>query len=247
MGRNMVGSEVADRWLRLFPKSWGFDDKKAAPSEIDIKNLAGHADRIAEIRSRLSSVSWFMRSLNEHIARKANREDGCKGRFWEGRFVCQALLDESAVLACMAYVDLNPVRAGLADRPENSDFTSVQERIRARGGALAQPVWLSAIGGENPAGQPGMLSMTLDEYLSLIDLTGRLIRSDKPGAIPDDLAPLLDRLKINQVRWVGTAGSYGRIFHLVAGRAQSIAEAARRRGKIWLAGLTAGRLAFTSN
>ncbi len=78
---------------------------------------------------QLKNLSWFMRTLNEYIARLANAEDGVKGRFWEGRFKSQALLDEQALLAAMAYVDLNPVRAGIADTPENSDYTSIQERL----------------------------------------------------------------------------------------------------------------------
>ncbi|WP_133511163.1 hypothetical protein [Candidatus Thiosymbion oneisti] len=85
---------------------------------------------MAEVyRARLHDLSWFMRTLNEHIARRANAEDGVKGRFWEGRFKSQALLDEKALPAAMAYVDLNPVRAGLAETPEASDYTSIQERI----------------------------------------------------------------------------------------------------------------------
>jgi len=75
------------------------------------------------------TYSWFIRTLNEHIARRPNAEDGVKGRFWEGRFKNQALLDGQALLAAMAYADLNPVRAGLAETPETLDYTSIQERV----------------------------------------------------------------------------------------------------------------------
>jgi len=70
-----------------------------------------------------------VRSINECIARMANQEDNCKGRFWEGRFKSQALLDEGAVLSCMAYVDLNPIRADKENSLSTSDFTSIQQRL----------------------------------------------------------------------------------------------------------------------
>ena len=72
-----------------------------------------------------------MRCLCEKIARAANHEDGSSGRFWAGRFKSVALLDEAAILACSVYVDLNPIRAGLATTPEESAYTSGRDRIRS--------------------------------------------------------------------------------------------------------------------
>ena len=83
-------------------------------------------------RSRLFDISWFMRVLNESIARMANKEDEVKGRFWEGRFKSQAIMDESALITVMAYVDLNPVRATIAEDLASSDFTSIQRRLEGR-------------------------------------------------------------------------------------------------------------------
>jgi len=123
--------EVATRWLTLFPRHRDLTGAPIPPAENEICALADCPERIAQLRRRLSSLSWFMGRLNESIARAANKEDEVKGRFWESRFKCQALLDGAATAACMVYADLNPIRAGLAATPEESDFTSIQERIRA--------------------------------------------------------------------------------------------------------------------
>ncbi len=64
-------------------------------------------EKLARCRKRLADLSWFMRSLNEPIARRANREDECKGHFWEGRFNCQRLEDAGAVLISLErYLEL---------------------------------------------------------------------------------------------------------------------------------------------
>jgi REP element-mobilizing transposase RayT len=128
---NWSDREVATRWLHLFPRHRAITNEAIPPTEREICALTDCPERIVELRDRLRSLSWFMACLNESIARAANKEDNAKGRFWESRFKCQVLLDEAAVAACMVYVDLNPIRAGLAASPEQSDFTSVQERIRA--------------------------------------------------------------------------------------------------------------------
>jgi len=122
--------EVAERWSRLYPKQF-----KTAYREIEaeagIALMCKDSTRMKVLRERLGSISWVMKCLSEPISHRANKEDGCKGRFWEGRFKCQALLDEAAVLTCMAYVDLNPIRAGVARTPETSEYTSAHERIEA--------------------------------------------------------------------------------------------------------------------
>ena len=251
--------ETAWRWLSVFSKARDEHGRPFKPTEARVRALAGNPERLQEIRQRLGSISWFMRCLNEYIARRANREDQCKGRFWEGRFKCQALLDESAILACMAYVDLNPVRAGLADRPETSEFTSVHDRIAARrerlmgavssaaGSPADQPpadAWLSPLMDDrSPERSPTFLPLTEAEYLSLIDLTGRLVVEGK-SAIPDQMSPLLIRLQVEPERWVSTVRGFGGLFQRVAGRYESIQAAARGAGLRWLKGLRVGRTVF---
>ncbi len=125
--------EVALRWLKVFPGR-RLDEQLAEPADSDVKRLVADAERMTVVRRRLSDISWFMRALSEPIARLANKQDECTGRFWEGRFKAQRIVDEAGLLACAMYVDLNPVRAALADSPDGAVYTSAYDRIQAERG-----------------------------------------------------------------------------------------------------------------
>lgn len=130
--QGLSDDEVLERWTMLFAGPLlvqRYLNPQTRPTlgqaELDRIRQWAHA-----YRARLADLSWYMRVLNEGIARLANKEDGVKGRFWEGRFKSQALLDDEALLMAMSYVDLNPIRAGMAETPEACDYTSVQARLR---------------------------------------------------------------------------------------------------------------------
>ncbi len=225
------GIELSRRFLR---------GEKLYPAEYD---------KLMEIvdiwRERLMSVSWFMRCLNEHIARKANEEDGCTGRFWEGRFKSQALLDEAALAACLAYVDLNPVRAGMADTPETSNHTSIKRRIEALKTENLQPPELMPFVGNPRSSIPKGLPFVLKDYLELVDLTGRIIRHDKRGAIAADQSPILKRLNIKPDTWLQLATCFEKDFSHLVGRESAIQQACGHFGKRWAKGTANSRALFS--
>ena len=188
-------------------------------------------EQIATWRERLCSLSWFMRCLNEPLARFANREDNCKGRFWEGRFQCQALLDESAVIRCMAYVDLNPIRAAVAKTPEESRHTSIRARLNSRDRHLA-PFVDTAVSGREP------IPIQQEEYLKLVDWTGRQLLLEKRGRIPDSLPPILTRLNFESDRWIIEMQHYGKWYYRAVGSVQKMEEYCQHLGQQWLKGRT---------
>jgi len=125
--------EVATRWLKVYPGR-RINEQLADPTETDVQALVNDTEKLEEIRRRLSDISWFMRALNEPIARMANAEDDCTGRFWEGRFKAHRIVDDAGLLACAMYVDLNPIRAAMAQTIEESQHTSAFDRLEASQG-----------------------------------------------------------------------------------------------------------------
>lgn len=241
--------EVTHRWAQLFPMSKAQTYLKL---NLDFENLSDvQASSIDLWRQQLMDISWFMRKLNETIARKANKEDECTGRFWEGRFKSQALLDDSALLACMAYVDLNPIRAGINQMPETSDFTSIQQRIQSYQENLELPDSLvpfvdeiNQIGTRNTG--LAWLPCAQLEYFELVDLTGRLIKEGKRGSIPSHLKPILERLNIRTETWSKTITRLGRSFACFMGRPESIERCMIVLNRPKLKGLKQAKLIFNS-
>ncbi len=208
--------DVMDRWCALF-KGPLVVQRYRGGEDLKPFERTTVSDIVNVWRSKLASISWFMRCLNQPIAHQANQEDQCTGKFWESRFISQALKSEEALLSCMAYVDLNPVRAGIADRPETSSHTSIRKRLWPEfdlqqaiddqtecGDLLDFKVALKPLlPFENrQANEPqnGIL-FNFEEYLALVDWTGRIIRSDKRGYIDNALPPILTRLQISQEQW----------------------------------------------
>ena len=120
--------EVMGRWGDLFPAST-LKVKDFLKAADNAATRALYQGKVDWWRKNLGNISWFMRGLNEYIVGMANKEESCTERFWEGRFKSQALLDEKVLLSCMAYVGLNPIRVRMAATPEESNFTSIQERL----------------------------------------------------------------------------------------------------------------------
>jgi REP element-mobilizing transposase RayT len=234
----LTREEVAERWTQIF----------SAPPLVERwrSGQASEAERqaaeaiIQRWRERLYDVSWFMKCLNEHLARRANLEDHCTGKFWEGRFKSQALLDEAGLLTAMVYVDLNPIRADIAATPEESEYTSIYQRIRelreaneqqADGAARVPLRPFQSLGAEHS------MPYRFDHYLQLVDWTGRAVRSDKRGAIDDRLPPIMQRLGIDGDAWRLAMRPRGNVFGRAMGRLDHLRLHAHTLGQSWVRGL----------
>jgi REP element-mobilizing transposase RayT len=212
--------EVFNRWCALY-KGPLLIRKYLDGEDISQAEMVTVQRFEALYRQRLTDLSWFMKCLNEPIAKQANKEDECTGHFWESRFKSQALLTEEALLSCMAYVDLNPIRAAMAETPEDSAHTSIKERINPEFDIekevqsqqeqevllyfnLPLKPLLTFDGDLRQEDQMGIL-FDFNEYLALVDYTGRAIHPKKRGHIPNHLPNILQRLNLNHDHWLEQA------------------------------------------
>ena len=227
--RNWSAAEVLRRWMAIYPPTT-LDIEDPRIVQAWIADQARDQEKVEVLRSRLQNLDWFMKSLKEPLARLANKEDDCKGAFWEGRYKSIAILDEEALLATCAYIDLNVVAAGIAATPETSPHTSVHQRVtharkqghlsklrKARQGSVAacqaagnvdQDHWLLPIEDrrEHTNAQPasdreGMLEgFSLGSYLLLVNYTGRLFRQGK-ARLGAGVREIFERLGTSQEIW----------------------------------------------
>jgi hypothetical protein len=252
VARGWSDEDVVRRWGRLFAPR----DKSRRPVAVSaawVQERLQDAGWVAKTRDRLQSLSWFMKCLKEPLSRLANRQEKTRGAFFEGRFKSVAILDEEALLACCAYIDLNPVTAGIAPVPEASEHTSIKQRVdhvKAQGrtedlkaalqgsvagskaaSGLEESHWLCPIEDRRglDSAREGMLAgFSLGSYLLLVDFTGRILREGK-ASISRELSAILDRLGSSAENWqarlqkLSQGRLLGRFFATSRGRLQEVA------------------------
>lgn len=241
--------EVATRWRSIFRGPAYLDRFLLHEPLTPDEDL--HLNTLIPIwTERLCNLSWYERCLNEYIARQANAEDSCPGRFWEGRFKSEALLDDPALLAAMVYVDLNPIRAGLASSVADSNFTSVQQRLSE---LAAEPPTVARLrpplmqfSPEVSSYEPWLLPFCLSDYLELVDITGRAARTAKSGVIDSAQPALLRTLGLHPEEWFVTVAQVRRRHQSFIGAPRRLRQLARERGWHWVRGLAAGRRLYVN-
>jgi len=220
---SLADDEVLRRWARIFRvPALAWRARRGEPLTAAEGNFV--AAFVRERRRRLGNLSWFMRSLNEHVSRLANAEDGCTGHFWEGRFRSQALLDEGALLTAMAYVDLNPVRAGTARTVADITFASIHDRLVAErshqpdGAATTKPCpRLMPFATDTGDAEPLSLPCGFTDYLELLTTTAGAIANSLPQTAFDSVPRLLERLRLDPEEWKRAIRSLHTRFALAIG------------------------------
>jgi len=223
--------DVIRRWHKLY-KGPAIIKRYVANECLDDAELKTVYKTIKVWREQLTNISRFMAHLNENIARRANKEDDCKGRFWESRFKLQAILDLKALLRTMCYVDLNPVRAKAAKSPESSLFTSLKWRLSENPSGLMK--FGSTAGSCKPdASRFTTIPITFKEYQGLVSYTGRLIQNRKTRKKQDRENCVLSQLEYTDKTW-RQVQQPKHWFQRALGNSSAIADYCRAIGQRWI-------------
>ena len=233
MQKNGLQLEVVQRWHLIF-KGNAISQRFLEDDVLDDAEIKALEKHIACWRERLADLSWYMRVLNERIAREANEEDECTGRFWQGRYESQALLDNKAVLGGMIYVDLNPVRAAIAKTPETSLYTSIKKRLDAEVKGQAQPEYLLPFNGAH-----ALDGLPFDRiaYFKLVDWTSRKMQAGK-ASVAQSEPELLERLGIDEHNWMAMTEHFESKFKGLIGGVNKLRAACKQFKYSYCAGIS---------
>lgn len=230
--RGWADDEVLNRWRSLFKEPQPAKRSRTPANDALENDESKSVNSFSAIaRERLCSLSWFIRLLNESISRRANEEDDCRGRFWEGRFKSQALLDLSALISAMVYVDLNPIRAGMAESLQTSAYTSIQSRLSGTGSSLLMP-FNDDVTGYTVSKIPFRLS----DYIELAEWRGRQQRPGKTGIISDASPSVLDQLDVDPEGFLIMSGQLLKTFGSAIGSHDAMADHCARNDLKYLRG-----------
>jgi REP element-mobilizing transposase RayT len=243
---NWTDETVAERWLQAYPGRF-IDPNYAQQRELKKQAIMADKEKLKTYRKRLGSLSWFMGRLNEPLAKQSNQEDYCTGRFWEGRYSSQALLDEAAVFSCMAYVDLNPIRADIAERLEESEHTAIKQRVellKSVDSLAVEKTLNQKITCINDKVYSKQLPLTLKNYIELVEYTGQSIKYRDKASMPTSIQSTLSSLNLQQNHWLKQVENFGKHYCHVVGPIELIREKAKQLKKKYLRGISAARLLY---
>lgn len=254
--------DVIARWKSLY--RWRHPD---AETRLPTPEQLG-AQQLARWRERLGDVSWFMKSIHEPLARLSNLEDDCTGHFWDGRFRSTALLDDPAVIAATAYVDLNPIKAGLASSLLGSDHTSIQRRLRqflyalkrlpardagdkpqpadaAQGQTPVRPVFSSGaegLKGSTAQSAGPFPALSLQQYVAIVDETARELVGEAFTKAPAEARTALAGFPVAPPGWQQIVCNFERLFRRAAGATDAIDQFVAKIGRRRRVDITGARL-----
>lgn len=238
--------EVAERWLKAYPSRLD-EPQFAAQRELKKQAIMADKDKLKTYRKRLGKLSWFMGRLNEPLAKRSNREEFCTGAFWEGRYSSQALLDEAAVLSCMCYVDLNPVRAKITQKLEESNHTGIKKRIdniKTQASNQTQPDLSKSINALSCQLKSQRMTISIKDYFDLVEWTGKSIVYDNKATIPPNIQSVLSSLNLQQEHWLKHIKDFNQHYCHVVGPVELIRQKAKAMAVKYLRGVSSAKQLF---